>query len=358
MKLSEKAMSGDRLALAKVLTEVESGSELAGSILEEMFPSTGQAYIIGVTGAPGSGKSSLVNQMVLTLRNFGENFPNQTFPARPHIAVIAVDPTSPFSGGAVLGDRVRMRDLSGDETVFIRSMASRGMLGGLALATSDMVQVFDAAGYELVIIETVGVGQAEVEIAGLAHTTIVVAAPGMGDEVQAIKSGILEIADVLVLNKADLQGADSAETNLLNALRLPTSEAGNFAFLEKSQHHRNSDRIPMESDSDSMQHFQDSPMNGWFTPFQKTISTTGEGVFELVCSILAHRQYLIELNGLKDIDHNRLKSQVDRLCIKLLNENWSSRLDQKYYNEILDSVYMREISPRSAAKKLTERNDV
>ena len=182
--------------------------------LDKIYPHTGRAHLIGITGAPGTGKSSLVNRLAFYYRNPPEN---QT-PKR--VAVVAVDPSSPFTGGAVLGDRVRMRDLAGDPGVFIRSMASRGSLGGLANATAGMVQAFDAAGYDLILIETVGAGQAEVEIARLAHTTLVIEAPGLGDDIQAIKAGILEIADILVINKADRPGVEVTERALKGMLSL------------------------------------------------------------------------------------------------------------------------------------------
>jgi LAO/AO transport system kinase len=197
----ESILSGGRMALARLLTQVENGSAEGRAILDELFPHTGKAHLIGVTGAPGTGKSSLVNQLALHYRRAVDH---------KRVAIVAVDPSSPFTGGAVLGDRVRMRDLAGDPGVFIRSMASRGSLGGLAQATAGMVQVFDAAGFELILIETVWAGQTEVDIARLAHTTLVVESPGMGDEIQAIKAGILEIADILVINKADLPGVEHA----------------------------------------------------------------------------------------------------------------------------------------------------
>src|SRR3990172_7974301 len=208
--LVKALLNGDRLALSRLLSQVENDTKEGRKALEALFVHTGRAHLIGVTGAPGVGKSSLVNQLVQHLRKNSEK----------KIAIIAVDPTSPFSGGALLGDRVRMRDLSGDEGVFIRSMASRGSLGGLARTTASLVHVLDAAGYDPVLIETVGAGQDEVDIARLAHTTVVVEAPGLGDDIQANKAGILEIADVLVVNKADRPGADNTEKALRAMLEL------------------------------------------------------------------------------------------------------------------------------------------
>src|SRR5574341_1305654 len=210
MTLADSVLRGERLALARLLSQVENNTADGRAALVELFPHTGRAHLIGVTGAPGTGKSSLVNQLTLHYRRQDKK----------RIAIVAVDPSSPFTGGAVLGDRVRMRDLSGDEGVFIRSMASRGSVGGLAQKTAAFVQVFDAAGYEIIIIETVGAGQGEVDIARLAHTTVVVEAPGLGDDIQAIKAGILEIADVLVINKADRPGADTTVRSLKAMLEL------------------------------------------------------------------------------------------------------------------------------------------
>jgi LAO/AO transport system kinase len=210
MTITDSILEGNRLSLSRLLTQVENNSPAGRAALAELFPHTGKAHLIGVTGAPGTGKSSLVNQLTLYYRK----------QKNKKVAIIAVDPSSPFTGGAVLGDRVRMRDLSGDNGVFIRSMASRGSVGGLAHTTAALVQVFDAAGYDIIIIETVGAGQSEVDIARLAHTTIVVEAPGLGDEIQAIKAGILEIADVLVVNKADRPGVENTERALRSTLEL------------------------------------------------------------------------------------------------------------------------------------------
>src|SRR6185436_17754609 len=210
MPLAKSVLEGNRLSLSRLLTQVENDSPEGRAALVELFPHTGKAHLIGVTGAPGTGKSSLVNQLALFYRKQQNN----------KVAIIAVDPSSPFTGGAVLGDRVRMRDLSGDEGVFIRSMATRGSLGGIAQTTAAFTQVFDAAGFEIIIIETVGAGQSEVDIARLAHTTLVVEAPGLGDEIQAIKAGILEIADVLVVNKADRPGVENTERALRSNLEL------------------------------------------------------------------------------------------------------------------------------------------
>ena len=197
VNLVTQLLAGNRRALARTISQVEDGGPTAHTLLAALYPHTGRGHVIGITGAPGTGKSTLVNALAKTYRAQGRT-----------VGIIAVDPTSPFSGGALLGDRVRMRDLAGDPGIFIRSMATRGSLGGLARATADVISVLDAAGFDRILVETVGVGQAEVDIAGAAHTTIVVEAPGLGDEVQAIKAGVLEIADLFAVNKADREGAD------------------------------------------------------------------------------------------------------------------------------------------------------
>jgi len=242
-----EALAGNRYALAQIISLIEDNGADAHAALASLYPHTGQAHIVGVTGAPGSGKSTLVNELTKLLRAQGTT-----------VGVVAVDPSSPFTGGALLGDRVRMRDLAGDPGVFIRSMASRGSLGGLARATNDVVKALDAAGFAVVLVETVGAGQAEVDIARTAHTTIVVEAPGMGDEVQALKAGLLEIADVLVVNKADRPGA----ANTARALEMVVNR--NSAHDETV----------------------------WRTPILQAIALDGSGVPEVLEAITAHREHL------------------------------------------------------------------
>jgi LAO/AO transport system kinase len=213
--LSVKILAGDPRALARAATAIENRSPAAESLLKELFFQTGRARVLGITGAPGAGKSTLTDQLVHEFRREGKT-----------VGVLAVDPTSPYTGGAVLGDRIRMLSHHADPGVFIRSMATRGHLGGLASATTDMALLLDAAGKEVVLIETVGVGQDEVEVAKLADVTVVVLVPGMGDDVQAIKAGILEIADIFVINKADQPGADRLEREILALQSLSTRSDG------------------------------------------------------------------------------------------------------------------------------------
>ncbi|MDD2922117.1 MAG: methylmalonyl Co-A mutase-associated GTPase MeaB, partial [Anaerolineales bacterium] len=268
MTYTQPILNGERLALSRLLTQVENDSPESRAALIELFPHTGKAHLIGVTGSPGTGKSSLVNQLTLHYRKT----------EKKRVAIIAVDPSSPFTGGAVLGDRVRMRDLSGDTGVFIRSMASRGSLGGLAKSTANMAQVFDAAGFDIVIIETVGAGQSEVDVARLAHTTLVVEAPGMGDDIQAIKAGILEIADILVINKADHPGVENTEKALKSMLELAHPTQRVF------QHHGTymSANVP---EAEMQKDF-------WIPPIQRTISTQGKGIAELIEAIARHVTHL------------------------------------------------------------------
>src|SRR5512138_2487702 len=272
MSLTESVLEGNRLALARLLTQVENDSPEGRAALAELFPHTGNAHVIGITGAPGTGKSSLVNQLALHYRKS----------TGKRVAIVAVDPSSPFTGGAGLGDRVRMRDLSGDSGIFIRSMASRGSLGGIAQKTAALVQVFDAAGYGIIIIETVGAGQSEVDVARLAHTTVVVEAPGLGDDIQAIKAGILEIADVLVVNKADRPGIENTERALRSTLELahPTRRV--------LRHHGQT----MQTNANSAQRAGDPNEAILIPPINKTVATEGKGIDKVVESIAKHAEHL------------------------------------------------------------------
>jgi len=241
--LAERVNAGDARALARVISMIENGDSRVRSVVKELRSSPGGAWVIGLTGAPGAGKSTVTSALIKAFRG-----------RDTRVAVLAVDPTSPFSGGALLGDRVRMQDHAIDPGVFIRSMGSRGQLGGLAAATPQAVRVLDAAGYPVILVETVGVGQAEVEIASAADTTVVLAVPGMGDSIQAAKAGLLEVADVLVVNKADRPDTQATVRDLRSMVALATAD--------------------------------------WKPPIVTTVATTGEGVDELVRQLDRHRSWL------------------------------------------------------------------
>jgi LAO/AO transport system kinase len=328
MSLIESVLEGNRLALARLLSQVENDSPEGRRALAELFQHTGHAHMIGITGAPGTGKSSLVNQLALHYRKN----------TNKKVAIVAVDPTSPFTGGAVLGDRVRMRDLAGDEGIFIRSMATRGSLGGIAQKTAALVQVFDAAGYDIIMIETVGAGQNEVDIARLAHTTVVVEAPGLGDEIQAIKAGILEIADVLVINKADRPGVENTERALRSTLELahPTKRV--------YRHHGRNMVIGTAA--------MDSKL--WIPPIIKTVATEGKGITEVVESIAAHAEHLRQNGEWAARDRARLEAEMEALLREALMERFLENIHRENYDEMLGRVANRNISPYEAVHILLD----
>jgi LAO/AO transport system kinase len=327
VQLQASVLQGDRLAISRLLTQVENGSPVGLQALDELFKHTGNSHLIGITGAPGTGKSSLVNQLALHYRRLS--------PA-PKVAILAVDPSSPFTGGAVLGDRVRMRDLSGDAGVLIRSMATRGSLGGLAAATAELTQVLEAAGFDIILIETVGAGQSEVEIAKLAHTVLVVDVPGLGDDVQAIKAGILEIADILVLNKADRPGVEAAERSLQGMLSLghPTKT--------RIQHHGRSETVSAATPA----------ADGWLIPIRRTVATEDKGIPELIESISAHKAHLQASGEWQRRERARLESEVLELLEQTLVSNWRSGLEQGEYEAIVEKLGARQLSPHQAVAAL------
>lgn len=330
----EPVLRGERLAVTRALTQIENSTQEGYQLLEALFPHTGKAHLIGVTGAPGTGKSTLVNQLAYHYRH------PQDGAKAPRIAVIAVDPTSPFSGGALLGDRVRMQDLAGDSGVFIRSMASRGSLGGLAAATGSLVQVFDAAGYEIIIIETVGAGQAEVDIASLAHSTIVVEAPGLGDEIQTIKAGILEIADILVVNKADKPGAEHSLRALRTMLTLAHPQPGELG------HHGPALNITQDT--------APQPSQDWVPPVLPTTATTGEGVPELIAELANHLDYLQTSGEWQKREEKRLTNELEVLLKDTLRSRWEKEISPTTYQNILGKVIKRKITPWKAVENLLD----
>lgn len=346
MNLVPDVLAGKRLALARLLSQVENDTPEGRAALNELFPHTGRAHLVGVTGAPGTGKSSLVNQLARYYRQPAEG-------SEPRkVAVVAVDPSSPFTGGAILGDRVRMRDLAGDPGVFIRSMAARGALGGLAQATASLVQVFDAAGFEVILIETVGAGQAEVDVARLAHTTLVVEAPGLGDDIQAIKAGILEIADVLVVNKADRPGVENTERALRGMLQLAHPAPRVFLSGAGSGHHGFSASRTAEEAARLNQ--DEQPI--WSPPILRTVATEGEGIAELAQAIARHYEHLKSSGDLDRRVRARLQAELDALLQDGLIARWRENVPSDKYQQVFNRLLAREIAPRQAAAVLLDGN--
>ena len=301
--------SGDPRAVARAISKVEDSADDASALMKEIFPHSGNGLVIGITGAPGAGKSSLVDKLALLYRQRNER-----------VGIVAVDPSSPFSGGAILGDRIRMQALGLDKGVFIRSMATRGNLGGLARATVDAVSILAAAGYEKVVVETVGVGQDEVEIVKAADVCVVVLVPGMGDDIQAIKAGIMEIADIFVINKADREGVYSTEKELEALLSLAHRE------------------------------------DGWQPPIVKTVATENKGVDDLAAAIEKYRDFHFS----SDLGNQRRRAIARWRILELLRERLVARtLDSESASERLDQladeVARRERDPYSAVEELIKQ---
>src|SRR5881227_701912 len=311
----ERLLNGDRRALARMVTLIENEVPAARRYLAELHQHAGHAHIVGVTGAPGAGKSTLVTHLVRELRRRDYK-----------VGVVAVDPTSPFTGGAILGDRIRMMELSGDPNVFIRSMASRGNLGGLSASTLDVVRAMDAAGYNPIIIETVGTGQAEVEVMRAAQTVLVVSAPGMGDEVQAIKAGILEIADIFVVSKADKPGADQTVAELAMLLS-----------LDPHRRHHNKSR----------------PY--WRIPVLKTSAIKDQGITQLVDAIEQHYQYLVESSMLANRTQRQVRSEVESLVLHAVILALRAEVTEAEWQQLMEDIITRERDPYSVAIELQQR---
>ena len=315
--LVTEALRGSRRALAHLITLVESGGQKAEAALRKLHPHTGNAHIVGVTGPPGSGKSTLINQLAKTLRGQGTT-----------VGIVAVDASSPSSGGALLGDRIRMRDLAGDPGVFIRSMATRGHLGGLAGATWDAAKVLDAAGFEVVLIETVGAGQAEVDIACTAHTTVVIQAPGAGDDVQALKAGILEVADIIVVNKADLSGAGDTARTLRVVLGLSVGR-------------------------------HDAATKGgpWQRPLLKTNALDGTGVEGLARAIRRHREHLVAGGLWEQRERQRMADELASTVADLLVARLRAQIGDEAWAQWAERIAAREVDVYAAANALISDHD-
>ncbi|MFG1923530.1 methylmalonyl Co-A mutase-associated GTPase MeaB [Cryptosporangium sp. NPDC048952] len=303
-ELVVQARNGVPRAVARLVSMVENASPALREVAAALAPHTGHAYVVGLTGSPGVGKSTSTNVLIAALREHGRT-----------VGVLAVDPSSPFSGGALLGDRVRMEQHATDPGVFIRSMASRGHLGGLAWGTPQAIRVLDGAGFDVVLVETVGVGQAEVEIASLADTTIVLLAPGMGDGIQAAKAGILEVADVYVVNKADREGAETTVRDLRGALGL----AGTYG------------------------------PDDWHPPIVKTVAARNEGVDDVLAAIDAHRAWLERTDGLHARRRARAAREIEAIAVATLRERIGAVSGS---TDLADQVATGKLDPFSAADQL------
>jgi len=304
--LLERAFDGDRVALARAISIVENESDGASAVLDACFRRTGRAFRIGITGPPGAGKSTLVTRIAQEYRKRDQT-----------VAVVAVDPTSPFTGGALLGDRVRMGELAGDDGVYIRSMATRGGLGGLAVHTAQVCDVLDAAAFARVLIETVGVGQSELEVAETADTTAVVLVPESGDTVQAMKAGLMEIGDLFVINKADREGAERAAFAIRSALELRAAASE------------------------------------WSAPVLLTVASRGDGVPELVERIEDHIEYLKERGDLERRRRQRIEKRLHDLVGDHLWREFHGRVDAAEWNRSVDDLVEHRITPHQAARRLS-----
>jgi LAO/AO transport system kinase len=307
MTLAKRILEGDIRAASRLMRDIDDRIPSAMNVLKDLYPKTGKAYILGITGPPGSGKSTIVDKMIDIFRKEGKS-----------VGIVAVDPTSPFTGGAILGDRIRMQRHATDEGVFIRSLATRGCLGGLSRSTQDIVNVMDAMGKDIILVETVGVGQDEVEIVNTAHTSIVVLVPGLGDDIQAIKAGIIEIGDIFVINKCDREGADKMERDLRMVLEMGRKRD-----------------------------------DGWEPSIFRTEAILGKGIFELVYGIYQHRQVLEQSQTLE----KKLKERTKTTFLEILESELMTHFVEKIEKEgkwesLIDDLARRRTDPYTVVEKM------
>ena len=338
VSLVERVLAGDVRAASRLMRRIDDEDPAATADLQALFPRTGRAYVLGVTGSPGAGKSTLTDRVVARFRADGKS-----------VGVLAVDPTSPFSGGAILGDRIRMQDHATDPGVFIRSLATRGSLGGLSRATGDCIRVMDAMGKDVIVVETVGVGQDEIDIAQMAHTTLLVTVPGMGDDIQAIKAGILEVADVFVVNKSDLDGADRTVRELRQMLEL--RHALRRPATDHDVHHRLRAKAQGKPEPPAPE------VDEWEPPILKVIAARNQGLDPVMEAVAGHRAFLERTGQRAERERARARMQFLALLRNRLLQSALDRLEAEKgrLDEVALSIARREADPYALAETLAHQ---